>query len=526
MNSDASRNSGRAWLVAASAVVVASVIVTFEHLGADACRPGPERGIIARAWCGLLEGHSVCRDSEGNTALIVQDMVERGNFLFPMMNGQVPMRKPPLTSWLTAAYLATMGQGVVTPFALRAQAAAAGVLTVVLVIGFGWRLLGPRGGVLAGLILTAWYQFIARARLARVDSLLTFFDTLAVFTLVGWLKFEEAPEQSREARKRVVYHYLFALALGLAVITKGPIGVALPGLAVLVWIGVERRWQTLRRLCAPGPLIAGAVIALSWYAVCAWYGRWDFLREELVKENVTRFVGGMGVGRMMYYLWPVVADSWPLGMLAFMIVAYALFAGSPRDSSESRDRFALDAVRLFSIYFAVTIAVLSLAAFKQRSYLMPLWPISAVMISWWIERKRDRRFGPWIAPSAFATCVALVVFNYFMIRHVEALECSDRDYPHAAAEITRLIDPRAPLYSRGFSGGINGSLAPLVFYLRRNAPPYRGPLEQAPPGYMILRTMREVSAAKMPPGVAIVGSASWGRGKVLVLRRDAPAKPN
>ncbi|MGH7865230.1 MAG: ArnT family glycosyltransferase [Candidatus Binataceae bacterium] len=507
--------------MAAFGVVVAAAILNFEHLGADACRPDARRGMVARAWCGFLEGHAICHDSEGNTALVVQDMVERGNFLFPKLNGVVPMRKPPLTSWITAGYLAIMGRDLVTPFSVRAPAAAAGVLTVVLVIGFGWRLLGPRGGVLAGLVLTAWFQFIARARLARVDSALTLFDTLAMFALVGWLKFEQAP--SREAGKRAAYHYLFALSVGLAVLVKGPIGLALPGLTVLVWVAVERRWQTLRRLCAPGPLIAGAATAVSWYAICAWYGRWDFLTEQLLKENLTRFAGGMGAGRAAYYLWPVVADSWPLGMLALATVAYVLISPSSRGPGDARERLANDAVRLFAFYFVVTIAVLSVAAFKQRSYLVPLWPVSAVMIAWWIERTRDWRFEPWIVPSVAAMCSALVVFNYFFAPYMEAVECSDRDYPRAAAQIARVVDPRAPLYSRGFSGGINGSLAPLVFYLRRNAPPYRGPLEEAPPGFIILRTTRDANAARLPQGVTLVGNASWGRGKVVILRREASA---
>lgn len=269
VNTDGPKPSSRAWLIAAVATVVVSAILNFHHLGAQACRPATHRGILERTWCSFLEGHAICYVSEANTGLVVQDMVERGNILFPLMNGQVPMRKPPLIVWLTAGYLGIMGRELVTPFGMRVQAATAVVLSVALVIGFGWKLLGPRAGVLAGLLLAGWYQFVARARLARTDTALAFFDTLAMFALIGWLKFEHAPARSREARRRSAYHYLFALSLGLAVLTKGPVGVALPGLAILIWIAVRRRWRTLYRLCAPGPLLAGATTAMSWYAACA-----------------------------------------------------------------------------------------------------------------------------------------------------------------------------------------------------------------------------------------------------------------
>lgn len=216
-------------------------------------------------------------------------------------------------------------------------------------------------------------------------------------------------------------------------------------------------------------------------------------------ENLSRFAGGLGYGRRSNYLLPVLGDSWPLGMLAAAAVTYALIARSARADGEGRDRLARDAVRVFAIYFLVTVVVLSVAAYKQRHYLAPLWPVSVIMIAWCIERSRDSRIEAWLTRSAFAMCFALVIFNFFLTRSAESLQCSDRDYPRAAEEIKRMIHSRAPLYNRGFSAGINGNLAPLVFYLRRNAPRLAVPLKDAPAGYSIVQIGPVAGDSRLPP---------------------------
>ncbi len=62
-----------------------------------------------------------------------------------------------------------------------------------------------------------------------------------------------------------------------------------------------------------------------------------------------------------------------------------------------------------------------------------------------------------------------------------------------------MIHSRAPLYSRGFSADINGNLAPLVFYLRRNAPRLAVPLKDAPAGYSIVQIGPVAGDSRLPP---------------------------
>jgi len=52
---------------------------------------------------------------------------------------------------------------------------------------------------------------------------------------------------------------LMYVALGLGVLTKGPIAVVIPALAALAWLVSERRLSDVRRLMLP----AGAAIVLD-----------------------------------------------------------------------------------------------------------------------------------------------------------------------------------------------------------------------------------------------------------------------
>jgi hypothetical protein len=143
---------------------------------------------------------------------------------------------------------------------------------------------------------------------------------------------------------------------------------------------------------------------------------------------------------------------------------------------------AQSATRLFAIFYFVTIVFFSLAAYKRRAYLLPIWPASAVILAWWIRSVPEptwRRIATW---SFAALCGALAIFNFFYIPATEIAACRDDSYRPVAEEIARVVSADEPLYLYGFKE----ELAPLLFYLDRDAPVLDGRLGDAPPGYIIV----------------------------------------
>jgi 4-amino-4-deoxy-L-arabinose transferase-like glycosyltransferase len=486
------------------AIVLAAAILLFNRLGTA----------------------DICTGNEAVEAVFVQQMVEHGHLIFPLENGSQPMYKPPLFHWSATAFDRLTGQHRVTAGNLRAAAAIYALGGIAMTMAFALWLLGVDAAVLSGLILAASYQYIDQGRFGRVDMTLCFFEAAALFAFVWWMppRRDAGRAWALENRNRL---YLLALTMGLAVLAKGPVGALLPGAAMLIFLGVERRWGQMLSVLEPGPLIMGAVIGVSWYAACYLGGRFGFLDRQLQSENVGRFFGALGAMPPWYYVKPLLLNSAPFSLFVPVAVAMALREPSPEGSAnpdESAARVA-GTMRLFAIFWIVTVVFFSVAAYKRRSYLLPLWPPAAILLAWWIGTLRRFDWGAWAWRATAAVCCALMVFNLIYIPQREASDCADSSFRPAAEEISRVVGPKDPLYTYGF----DEELAPLLFYLDRNAPKIKGRLGDAPPGYVIVpaRIWREAKGAALD--LTPVLTSRHGRRNLILLRRgktyaSAPAR--
>ncbi len=232
-----------------------------------------------------LDGAEVCGANEAIEGIFVQQMVEHGVLLFPLENGSAPMYKPPLFHWTAAALDRIGGVRKVTAFNLRLPSALYAIAGVVLTIAFASAPLGEGGAVLAGLILAASYQYVSEGRVGRVDMTLTFFETLALMSCLWMLPATPIDEPHELTIRDVALRYVFALALGLGVLAKGPVAIILPLGAIVVFLLRERRLRELRDLFTPGSLFVAIVVSLGWYVACAMGRRYGFLGRQLESEN-------------------------------------------------------------------------------------------------------------------------------------------------------------------------------------------------------------------------------------------------
>jgi 4-amino-4-deoxy-L-arabinose transferase-like glycosyltransferase len=551
-------------------------------------------GIIALAATLTLHrlgAPDVCGFNEAVEGVFVQQMVEHGAYLFPLDNARAPLYKPPLFHWTATALDRLAGVTRVTAFNLRLPSALYAIAGVALTITFAADFLGFSGAILAGLLLCGSYQYIDQGRLGRVDMALCFYETLALFSFVWWLSARDSPfghpEQGlhREGFRLWIeaLRYLFALALGLAVLAKGPVGAILPATACGFLLLIERRFDALRRLVTPGPVLLALLVGSSWYAACYFSGRHEFLNRQLGSENFGRFFGALGAMAPGYYLTPLLLNSAPFSLLVPIAVFYALrtfwtapSASAPRpdpnesgaspretdpgksDADQSRhdvprhDSRSRTAVRLFAIFWIVTVLFFSVAAYKRRAYLLPLWPASAVMLAWTLggaERGRAGESLPWprVADSAASrSCLEIIrpaarkltsgriirplvitialgssVFNFFYIPRHAIRECGGDSFRETAAQIDRIVGRDEPLNSYK----LGDEPAALIFYLDRDAPPLDGRLGDAPPGYVL--TPAAVWRAEQDTALDLTPVfESTSGAQRLVLLRHGPALAN
>jgi len=167
---------------------------------------------------------------EINFAEIAREMLVTGNWMQPRINYLPFHEKPPLFIWMQAVSMSLFGVG---EFAARLPNAICGIITLLVLFRIGSRIRGRLFGLLwvlayIGSILPHLYF-----RSGIIDPWFNLFIFLGVDALISWVR-EEHPPATGHARRYAMRTGLF---LGLAVMTKGPVGVLIPGLtAVVFWI--------------------------------------------------------------------------------------------------------------------------------------------------------------------------------------------------------------------------------------------------------------------------------------------------
>jgi 4-amino-4-deoxy-L-arabinose transferase-like glycosyltransferase len=436
-----------------------------------------------------LGAAEICGANEAVEALAVQRMVERGQLLFPVQSGSQPMYKPPLFHWTAAGLDRLLGFRKVTEFNLRLVSATYALAGVALTMAFAFtNLRQASSALLSGLILLGSYQYVSQGRFGRVDMTLTFFENLALFLFLWWVASlpgtasDDAPVVERRGK---VMRWLFAAALGCAVLAKGPVGALLPLLAIGLWCVVATRADVPRRLITPGSAALAMGIASSWYIACFLSQHYEILGLQLGAENFGRFFGTLGRMPALYYAGPLFLNSVPLSLL----VPLAVFSGlrAPVDPvvlATSDDRNAEKANRaaqFLAIYWLVSVIFFSLAAYKRKAYLLPLWPAAAILVTWWTEVAPPAQWRAAARRVLAATCVVMIVFNFFFLPWKEQHECEGSSYRTIGAAVNRTAGANSPL----FLYRIDSGLAPLSFYLDRRTTVLNTPLVHAPAGLIL-----------------------------------------
>ena len=211
---------------------------------------------------------------EVNYAQTAKEMLAAGDWLSPQIYGNYWYDKPIFFYWELVAAFSMFG---VTDFAARFFPALFAAAGLGLTYAFARRIYDERTAFWATIILGTGVLYSVLAKLILTDmSLFLFFGgTLAAF-FIGYY------ERARE------YFYIAYACAGLAVLTKGPIGLLLPGLIILVFLALARDLSALRRICIPTGLLVFAAVCAPWYIYMYLAHGADFVNTFLGIHNVLR----------------------------------------------------------------------------------------------------------------------------------------------------------------------------------------------------------------------------------------------
>ena len=217
-------------------------------------------------------------DNEGRYAEVARQMNERGDFVTPFMNGVPFLNKPPLTSWLVAVVLRWVDPAEWA----RLVSVGAALASLVAVMRLGAHLHGERHGRMAGLLLATMIGFVLEARTLRPDGLLI--ASMAWAMLCLW-------HADQGGRRRTAWLVGFYVALGLGVLVKGVVPLALAAPPVAIAVLGRHGWPGIRRLRPVLGIAVVSAIVLPWHGLAAARNpgfAWDFVVNQHLLFAVDR----------------------------------------------------------------------------------------------------------------------------------------------------------------------------------------------------------------------------------------------
>ena len=330
-------------------------------------------------------------DEEGRRALPAREMVESGDYVVPTLWGEPYLSKPPLYFWLVAA-ASTLTDGVNTA-STRLPSVLATILTALLLCWFGKRLAGATTGLTAGALFLVTFSVIEKGSFGELEAVFT----LTVFASVAALYL--ASQGSRLAL------LLTALALGAALLTKGPPALVFFGAAAIA-IAIAKRDKSF--LWSPKlwlPVVVAVAISGAWtYFLLARpevenaMSKWG---EQMSRGGLTDF--GEYLQQRKSFVGSVFAGFFP------PILIYLLALGTDlgrRVSKEPAVRFGLFALALGLLFFLIMPGT-------QSRYVHPLLPLAALVAGRLLAAElesSDPRFKPRLAGlGRFVACLGFAV---------------------------------------------------------------------------------------------------------------------
>ncbi|MEZ4738695.1 MAG: glycosyltransferase family 39 protein [Flavobacteriales bacterium] len=356
---------------------------------------------------------------EINFAEIAREMVVTGDWSRPQIAYLPFHEKPPLFVWLQALSMSVFGVG---EFAARLPNALCGILTLVILFRIGEQLRGKTFGMLWALAYVGSILPHLYFRSGIIDPWFNLFIFLGLHAIITLVHAEAGMNR---------YAWLAGAMLGLAVLTKGPVGVLVPGLVMGVYWVMERgksymRWTSLLTIAL------GTLLTIStWGLFDLWRNGPEFMEAFFWRQVAMLTTEDAGHGGFFGYHFVVLL----IGCFPASIFALQEMLRPTRTGEKNPD----DHRRWMVILFWVVLILFSVVKTKIVHYsslcYFPLTYLAALQLerSWAKQEAFGwSRFGVGVLGTLLAVVVMAVPIVGMNIDWLRPLMSQD---PFAAANL-------------------------------------------------------------------------------------------
>ena len=367
--------------------------------------------LLLVAFCGFLffyglGAFGLLGADEPRYAQIAREMLDRSDWVTPLLNGKPWLEKPPLYYWqamlsysAARAILPGKEDGVTEQTARFPGAIDAALM--IAAIYFFLRRFRPSTELDGALITASCAGVIGFAHAAATDMPLAATFTIALLSWYAWY-------ESRQRAPLVIF-YLF---LALGTLAKGPVALALAAMVLLLFIAAKREWGVFFRAhWLPGILLF-LVVALPWYLAVQMRNP-EFFRFFILEHNLARFSTNVyHHPEPFWFFLPVfllAVMPWTVWLIAAVVERARQMWGEGWEAfSSPEDSWAL----FLLIWMLVPVLFFSMSRSKLPGYILPAVPAAALLVTDYLAARREKEIRlSWPLAAAHGVLCGLLVFG-------------------------------------------------------------------------------------------------------------------
>ena len=426
-----------------------------------------QRGLFLILFFGVL----ICVWQLGSTGLMDETpplfaaasraMTETGDWLTPRVNGLPRFDKPPFVYWLMGFFYSLPGQNNWDPLGSWSARLPSALSTVLMMLFLGDTLMrwSPRSivfprrtALVTALAFALSPLVIIWSRIAVSDALLC--STLGISLLLHWRTYV------RPTKNNWIWGWIF---LGLAVLTKGPVSIAITFICLMLFGLAQRDFSfLLQRIRVLKGLSIVLLVSLPWYLLELIIEGKAFFNSFFGYHNLQRLTSVVNSHSEPWWFFGLILIIASLPFTPYLILgiwdAFSYLLNPKKVVLKEDSLYIFASCWLISILFLFT-----LAATKLPSYWIPATPAAGILIGLTASKiKGNSLREKLVLPITTFIVFVFSVLLWFLKSWIYLI--NDPEMPFLA---TALISSKVYLY-----GAIILSLTTLsgIYLLKKNQP--------------------------------------------------------
>ncbi|MEB3287533.1 MAG: glycosyltransferase family 39 protein [Vampirovibrionales bacterium] len=315
-----------------------------------------------------LGGYWLFDVDEPRYAQAAREMIQRGNLITPYFNDVIRLEKPVFFYWLLIASYKLFG---VSEFSARLVSAVMASGLTAMTYAVARIIASKRFAFFSAVILLTSMEVIGLSRMSITD--MTLATLMGGTSLSLFLACEKNPRWWLAA----------GLFSGMAILTKGPVGMVLPGGVFLLYTLITRQFKRgFLSLYFPLGTLLALVIAAPWYYL-AYLENGQFFVDSLLANNISRFSGAIDYHSEPVYYYAIVLLAGFLPWSPFLVsgVRQSIVEwqhNRPWNNSLS----AFQRLHWYAAIWAISIfTFFTIADTKLLTYILPMFSALALWLA-------------------------------------------------------------------------------------------------------------------------------------------------